>query len=83
MPFIRTFRHQRDGMTLMDTPEEFYIWFRAEAESLPRDVKLSVLDALDKKVARQVYLGLHPLNEAKKLPASWEPMLAEFYSRFY
>jgi len=67
----------------MTTPEEFYTWFRAEAEMLPLEVRLAVQDAISERTPRLAYLGLHELNEAGELPASWKPVLDEFYSRFY
>lgn len=67
----------------MIAPDDFYRWFRAEAEKLPTVTRVAVHEALAQQNHRLVYLQLHELMAAGKLPQPWSERLAEFYSRFF
>ena len=63
--------------------EEFRSWFRGEAETLPRDIKLQVFNALQSRDHRQLFLHLNNMDLQGRLPLNWKPMLDDFYSQFF
>ena len=62
--------------------DDYYAWFRAEAENLAGDARQSVLAALQNQQPLTVHRDLYDLFEAKKLPESWEDNLRSFWD-FY
>ncbi len=67
----------------MTSLQDFYQWFRAEAEALPQDSKISVLESLTLKEPRQVFLVLDDLQKCGRLPPHWTRVLNSFYSLFF
>jgi hypothetical protein len=67
----------------MVTLDDFYRWFRGQAQGLPPDTRAAVLEALAQENHRLTYLQLDELMTAGKLPTGWADRLAEFYSRFF
>ena len=66
----------------MESFNEYVGWFRTEAAALPPEVGREVQQALAYDAPRQVFLRLNKLWESKKLPASWEKPLENFYGKF-
>jgi hypothetical protein len=63
----------------VDTLDEFYERFRLDAEKLPPESRARVLAVLEHEEPRTVFLHLDRLLSAHVLPATWEPMLTEFF----
>jgi hypothetical protein len=62
---------------------DFYGWFRTEANTLPQEVKIAVLESLALSDPRQLFLKLDDLQKAGKLPPHWDEVLNSFYSQFF
>ncbi len=67
----------------MTSLDEFYDWFRTEAQSLPPEIKTTVLEALDVHDHRNTFLKLESLQKSGALPSRWDEVLSSFYSRFF
>ena len=66
----------------MHTLDEYFEWFRMEAQHLDAEIRPHVLGALDHKDPRQVFLNLDRLNRQAKLPGIWNSKLDEFFWLF-
>jgi hypothetical protein len=69
--------------TPMNSLEDYYKWFNAKARELPYPDRLEVMNTVETTDHRKTYIELLKLRESGKLPAEWNPVLDDFYSRFF
>ena len=55
----------------------------ARDRNLPYPGRLEVMNAVDTTDHRKMYIELLKLRESGKLPAEWNPVLDDSYSRFF
>jgi hypothetical protein len=67
----------------MKSLEDYYKWFSAKARELPYPDRLEVMNTVDTPDHRKMYIELLKLRESGKLPAEWNPVLDDFYGRFF
>jgi len=73
----------RAGGSRVNSLEDYYKWFNAKARELPYPDRLEVLNTIDTPDHRAMYRELLKLRESGKLPAEWNQVLDDFYSRFF